>query len=165
MVEKNKKQRNKERRDAEKKARREANKAKVEKTKAEKQKKIAEEKKETQTPSEPQIKYVRDVWQSLDLEKQGITVHADGSYDPDEHKRSSEGGKKKKVKRAKHPEWRRSKGHGKMGRVCVVTKKGEHVRVNRKIAAEIVAAGGKYIPKWQYKGKVNGEEVDWSSKK
>lgn len=163
MVEKNKKQRNKERRDKEKKARREANKAKVEKTKAEKQKKNSEK---TQTPSKPQIKQVRDVWHSLELEKQGITVHADGSYDPDEHKRPSEGGKKKKkTKRAKHPEWRRSKGHGKMGRVCVVTKKGEHVRVNRKIAAEIVAAGGKYIPKWQYKGKVNGEEVDWSSKK
>ncbi|MFW6173080.1 MAG: hypothetical protein ACOC5T_04990 [Elusimicrobiota bacterium] len=161
----NKRERNKAKRDAEKKARKEKNKTKVAQSKVEKKKKKAEQIQKVEKPVEPKIHKVRDVWQTLDLEKQGITVHEDGTYDPDEHKKQTNSNSKKKPKKAKHPEWRRSRGHGRMGRVCVITKNGDHVRVNRKVAHKLVSDGGKYIPKWQFKGKVNGEEVDWSNKK
>lgn len=171
MVEKTRKQTKEEERKAarraEKQAKKEANKAKVEATKAEKAAKAEKAKPQPKTIEEsgPVVRKVKDIWEALDLEKKGIHVNENGEYTIDTRTKGAPTEKgKKKVKRAKHPLYRKSKGHGKMGRVCVITKKGEHVRVNRTLAASLVAEGGHYIPKHQFKGKVNGEEVDWSHK-
>jgi hypothetical protein len=156
-------------RKAEKAAKKAANVAKVEATKAEKEAKAKANKPKPIAKVEdtgPVVRKVKDIWEALDLEKKGIHVNENGEYTIDTNAKGvpTESGKKK-VKRAKHPLYRKSKGHGKMGRVCVITKAGDHVRVTRTMAETLVAEGGRYIAKWEFKGKVNGETVDWSSKK
>jgi hypothetical protein len=60
-------------------------------------------------------------------------------------------------------------GYGRQRPVCVEKRDGTHVRVDHKTASELVAAGGRYLAKWEYNGKINrdGESVtaDWSHKK
>lgn len=169
MVEKTRKQIKEEERKAarkaEKQARKDANVAKVEATKAAKVQKSAPKPKPVEDTG-PVVRRVKDVWEAIELEKKGITVNQNGEYtiEPTAKGVPAEKGKKK-VKRARHPQYRKSRGHAKQGKVCIITKDGDHVRVGRKDAQKLVAEGGKYIAKWQYEGKVNGETVDWSGKK
>lgn len=62
-------------------------------------------------------------------------------------------------------------GYGPAGKICVEKADGSHVRVDQETAQKLVREGGKFIPRWQYKGKiknpVTGEETtaDWGHKK
>ena len=157
-------------RKAEKAARKAANVAKIEESKAAKAEKDIQKKKDTKPKAKkveddaPVVRKVKDIWEALDLEKKGITVNENGEYTLKPKGKSGpvEGSNRSK-RRGRHRLNR--KGHAHKNRVCVITRKGEHVRVNRAIAETLVANGGKYIPKHQYQGKVNGEDVDWSGKK
>lgn len=171
MVEKSRKQTKEEERKAarkaEKQAKKEANKAKVEATKAEKAVKAAKAKTQPKKVEDtgPVVRKVKDIWEALDLEKKGIHVNENGEYTIDTSGKATTSEGKVKAKRRGRRHVKKIGHHRMSPRVCVVTKEGEHVRVHRTIAAELVAKGGRYIPKWQYEGKVNGEPVDWSHKK
>ncbi len=153
-------------RKAEKAAKKAANVAKVEATKAEKE--AAKAKKAT-TPKKvedngPVVRTVTDVWEALDLERKGIHVNANGEYVlNDNRKQNTNSGNTVSKRRGRRNVHKR--GHKYQGRVCVITAKGDHVRVTRTMAKTLVAEGGRYIPKHMYEGKVNGESVDWSKKK
>jgi len=160
-AEQRKRAKNKERRDAEKRKKKEENKKKVGqvKTPDKKEKKKVETETKPKKPSGPVIRQAKDVWHQLELERAGITVNADGTYeDPEKVTGEVKSTKKKRTKVAVQNRRSHRKGHGRMGRVCVEKADGEKVRTRRNEAERLVKAGGRYIAKWEFKD-------EWGHKK
>lgn len=149
-----KRAKNKAKRDAEKADRKNANKAKVEATKKSKTEKP---KTKTQAPKDDGKRVCKTVWESLDLEKQGIYVKPGEAYELPHGK--SAGPAKVHRQMVKTENRRSHRCNGQMSpKVCVQTANGEKVRVLRDEAARLVEKGGKYIPKWQYKDEWKGKK-------
>lgn len=149
-----KRAKNKAKRDAEKAARKDANKAKVDATKKTKTEKP---KTKTDKSKDDGKRVCKTVWESLDLEKQGIYVKPGEAY---ELPRGKSAGPTKVHRQMVKVENRRShhKGGSMTSKVCVKTAKGEKVRAHRDEAARLVANGGKYIPKHQFKDEWKGKK-------
>lgn len=163
----------KEQRRKEKEARKAANVAKVEATKAAKKAKEQLAKKHKSNPKpkkEVEVIKAKNIWELVEADQKGAVInHEEGTYFfPLQKDGSTSSGKARKVLNKNRPSRHRA---GRAKPVCVEMADGKHTRVSRRRAEELVAKGGRFIPKHQFEGSVTDPEtkqkvkVDWSHKK